>query len=164
MKYVCLVLFAELFLTAPSLANRLIAVNKDGNDVSVIDLNSMKVTKTYPTGPGPHEVAVTSGGRYATVTDYGFGCGERAGRSLTVVDIETDEIKQIDLAFFRAPHGVVMLKDNKTAVVSVECSGALVLVDIEKGQVIQGIDTHAKVSHMVAAAPSVSLIWSIKNT
>lgn len=43
--------------------------NKPGNTVSMIDLESFRVTKTVVTGPGAHGVVVDRDGRYAYVTN-----------------------------------------------------------------------------------------------
>ena len=160
MKYIITILTFLSLACNLHAADKLLAVNKDGDSMSVIDLASKQVLKNIKTGPGPHEVATTPNQRYAVVTDYGYGCGAQAGRTLTVVDLKDYSSRTIDLGQYRSPHGIVALKDNKRFVVSVECSDAVVVVDIEKGEVVQAVDTQAKVSHMVAVSADEKLAFT----
>ncbi len=64
-----------LSTTVISAKEKLLVVNKDGNDLSVIDTQTGSLIKTIKTGKGPHEVAVTSDQKQAIVTNYGYGCG-----------------------------------------------------------------------------------------
>lgn len=149
-----------LLVSSQLQAAQLWAVNKDGDDVSVIDLKQGQVIKNVAVGQAPHELAITPNQKHMVVTNYGRGCGSAAGDSLTVINTTDHSAKTIDIKPFKGPHGVWVLKDNTTAVVSVECSDALVLVDIEKGTLIEHIETQAKVSHMVAITPDERLAFT----
>lgn len=158
MKYLMLfsLLFCSLYLHAQE---QLLVVNKDGNDLSIIDSKSYKVLQTITTGHGPHEVAVTPNQQRAIVTNYGYGCGQRAGRSLTVVNLKDYTSYEIDLGPHRSPHGVYALSDNKTVAITVECDDALILVDIEQKKVILSVATQANVSHMVVLSKDENLAF-----
>ena len=150
-----------LFIATTVFADsRLLVVNKDGNDLSIIDTATGQVTHTIPTGMGPHEVATTPNGQHAIVTDYGYGCGTMAGKTLTRIDLQTHESKTISLGKYRSPHGIVALQDNRRVVVSVECNDAVIVVDIHSGDITQAIPTKANVSHMVAVSPDEALAFA----
>ena len=57
----------------------LVVANMADNTATVIDLESETVLATLPTGPAPHEIAVTADGRYAVITNYGDRSGPALG-------------------------------------------------------------------------------------
>ncbi|MEP6474295.1 MAG: hypothetical protein ABJC74_11265 [Gemmatimonadota bacterium] len=129
----------------------LVVVNQSGSTVSIIDLTSGTTLATLPTGHIPHEVAISSDGRWAVVTDYG---DRTPGSTLTVVDLLTLTVaKTIDLAPRMRPHSAFFLKDNHTLAVTSETSSAILLVDIATGQVTGEAPTGQRVSHMMALNP-----------
>jgi YVTN family beta-propeller protein len=73
----------------------LLVANKQEASLSVIDPASGGLLATVPTGVGPHEVAVTSDGRWAVVCNYG---AQTPGSSLTIIDLRTLKVaRTIDL-------------------------------------------------------------------
>lgn len=125
----------------------LLVANKQAASLSVIDVASGALLATVPTGMGPHEVAVTSDGRWAVVCNYG---AQAPGNSLTVVDLRTRTVaRTIDLGEYRRPHGIVVLPGDSTVIVTSEVSRAAVLVSIH-GDVVSEIGTGEPGSHMVA--------------
>jgi YVTN family beta-propeller protein len=147
-------------ISASTLAReRLLVVNKDGNDVSILNTHTGATLATAKTGIGPHELAITPNNKKAIVTNYGYGCGKNAGSSLTVIDLQDYSNSKIDLGKYRAPHGIIALKDNKTVAVTVECSNALILVDIILKKVIKVIPTKSSVSHMLVLSKDEKLAF-----
>lgn len=142
-----------LFLLASSAAAEMLVVaNKAEATVSLIDLDSGKVTATLPTGEGPHEVAVTADGQRAIVTDYGKG-GSSRGSSLTLIDLAKPSVlASIDLGDYTRPHGIAWLDDHRV-VVTAEGAKAVIVVDTRSGKVLKAIDTDQEISHMLALAP-----------
>jgi YVTN family beta-propeller protein len=58
-----------------------------------------------PTGAAPHEVAASSDGRLAFVSNYGSAA--TPGNSISVIDVGTrKEIQRVDLGPLRRPHGL----------------------------------------------------------
>jgi YVTN family beta-propeller protein len=144
-----------LFLLGAASAGRgdgtLIVVNKSESTVSLVGLKTGEVVATLPTGPNPHEAAVSPDGKTAIVTNY--GTRESAGSTLTVIDAPSRRVaKTIDVGRGRRPHGVVLL-DSRRALVTAEGTKALLVVDVGKGVVEAAIETRQEVSHMVAATP-----------
>jgi len=143
--------FAVAFgLAAPAPAETLVVANKAEATASLIDLASGEVVATLDTGEGPHEVAVSPDGTRALVTDYGR---QDPGSTMTLIDLPTAKVvKTVDLGDYQRPHGVEWLDDRRVAVTA-ERAKALLVVDVEKGEVTAAIDTAQEVSHMLALDP-----------
>jgi YVTN family beta-propeller protein len=107
-KLSCWLLVSLAMIMAPTRAGAssgtLIVLNKTDNTAMLIDLADGKVRATIPTGAGPHEVAVSSDGRLAVVTNY--GTRQEPGSTLTVIDVaKAAKVKDIDLGEYRRPRG-----------------------------------------------------------
>src|SRR5688572_17869595 len=93
-------------LTAPAqaqvagLAGTLVVTNKGPSTATIIDVGSGRTLATLPTGNGPHEVVLSSDGRWAVVTDY----SGQPGKTLTVIDRKSTRLNsshsQISYAVF----------------------------------------------------------------
>lgn len=146
LAFVALAIFP---IVVPADSGTLLVLNKSDNTVSLINLATKKTVTTLPTGVGPHEVAVSPHGKTAVIANYG---AQTPGSSLTVIDIPgKKQLKTIDLGQYRRPHGIVWLRGNEI-VVTVEGNKALLIVDVESGQVASMIATDQNVSHMVVVA------------
>ena len=112
---------------APDLTGTLVVVNKAASSVSIIDVASGLELAVLPTGTGPHEVAISSDGRTAVVTDYG---ARQPGNSLTVVDVQDLEVtRTIDLGAHERPHGIAFLPGDERVIVTSEATGSVIVVD-----------------------------------
>jgi YVTN family beta-propeller protein len=145
------ILFTALLAVPAASAGTLVVANKAEATVSLIDQTSGEVVATLATGQGPHEVGISPGGQFALVTNYGTRDG--AGNSLTLIDIPAAEVvKTFHIGDQSKPHGVEWI-DKMRAAVTVEANQALVVVDVDNGQILQAIPTDQDVSHMVALDP-----------
>jgi len=127
----------------------LVVANMADNTVTIIDLDSETVLATLPTGPAPHEIAVTADGRYAVITNYGDRSGP--GNSLTIIDLQTVTVaKTIDLGVYQRPHGIAVLPSRDVALVTSEVSQVVILVNLATGEVESAIPTGGRASHMLA--------------
>lgn len=155
---VCFVLAINSFNMATAqesseASGTLIVLNKSGASASIISLKTSQSLTTIPTGIGPHEVAVSPDGHTAVVSNYG---SREPGSSLTVIDLrEQKVINTIDLEKYQRPHGIVFLPDGKSVLVTAEAQKALLKIDLDRGRVLDAIDTGQEVSHMVALSPTV---------
>ncbi len=131
-------------------ADTLIILNKSGASASLIDLDSGEEVARVPTREGPHEVAVSPDGSTAVVGNY----GGPDGRSLTVIDVASAKVlRTIELGDYSRPHGIEFFDDGERVAVTAEAQKALIVVDINSGEVLQAIDTDQNVSHMVVLSP-----------
>lgn len=136
------------------LEGTVIVLNKRGDDASFIDLARGVVVATLPTGPGPHELVATSDGRTAVGTDYG-------GRTLTVFDVASASVaRTIDLGEYTRPHGIVVLPGDSLVAVTSETRGAVVVVRIADGALVEVLETNAGGSHMVATTADGRTLWT----
>jgi len=137
-----IMLILLMLVAMPVLSNTgtLLVVNKSDNTLSMLNLATGQSMTVLPTGNGPHEVSVSPDGTTAVVSNY--GPDSKPGNSLTVFDIATaDVVDTIDLGDFLRPHGIAWLPDNRRVLVTVEDNRAVVLVDIERGEVIRAVST-----------------------
>lgn len=133
----------------------LVVVNKLGDDVSFIDLNSKTIVTSLPTGKGPHEIAVTNDGKWAVSTDY------VGGNSLTVFDVQAAKVtRTISLAKYPRPHGILFMQDQIHVAVSSEGSNTAVIANIHSGKIVSAIETQQKGSHMVALPHASDVIYT----
>lgn len=137
------------------MSGTIVVVNKLGDNVTFIDLESRSVIKQLPTGKGPHELAMTHDGKWAVTTDY------VGGNSLTVFDVENVNVaRTISLKDYPRPHGIVFLTDQQHVAVSSEGSDTAVVVNIHNGEIVSAIGTEQKGSHMVAVADASNVIYT----
>ncbi len=131
------------------LTGTLIVTNKAPSTASIIDVASGRILATLPTGQGPHEVALSSDGETAVVTDYS---GE-PGRTLTVIDLAAQRVvRTIELGEYRRPHGIVYLPGDSLVAVTSEATGNVVIVHVESGAIRRAVPTTQQGSHMVGVA------------
>ncbi|MDY7093481.1 MAG: cytochrome D1 domain-containing protein [Acidobacteriota bacterium] len=133
-------------------AQTLLVANKSDHTVDLMDLASGESRATLPTGHAPHEITVSPDGQRAVISNYGDR--EKAGNSLTVVDVGTAKVlSTVELGEHTRPHGLAWI-DTDTVVVTTEGSGRLLTVDVKQGKILQEVATGHQVSHMVAVSPA----------
>jgi YVTN family beta-propeller protein len=82
----------------------LVALNKAGASLTIIDPKDMKTLGSVPVGEGPHEVVLSADGKTAFVANYG---NQTPGSTLSVVDlVAKKEIRRVDLTPLLRPHGL----------------------------------------------------------
>lgn len=127
--------------------------NKSGNTISLIDRSNGKTIKKLPTGLQPHELEVSTDGRWAVVANYGDS--ENPGNTLSMYDLKKAErVKSIDLGENTRPHGLDWIKGTSRVLVTTEGTQKLLMVDVKKGNILKAMDTQQEISHMVAATPN----------
>lgn len=143
---------AIVVLSAPGALHgqgRLLVLNKAEGTMSVIDPSAGKAVATIPVGTGPHEVAVSTDGRTAWVTNYG---AQAAGRSLSQVDLATlRETRRIELDSLPRPHGIAAVGD--LIWFTVEGAQAVAAWDPAAGRVVRVIRTGQQTTHMLVPSP-----------
>ncbi|MFW6304778.1 MAG: beta-propeller fold lactonase family protein [Candidatus Saliniplasma sp.] len=121
----------------------LLVLNKDEDNVSVIDIEKKETVKKIDTGHNPHEIAVTPDGRKSYVT-----CS--LGNEIDVIDNETFEIvKRIEHEKFDFPHGVGLTKDGKKLYVASTYSSIIFVIDTDTDEITNHFPTYQEHSHMI---------------
>jgi YVTN family beta-propeller protein len=83
----------------------LLVLNKAESALVIVDPATLKVVAKIGTGPVPHEVAASTDGKLAFVTNYG---AHQDGTTLSVIDlVGQKELHRVDLTPLRGPHGIV---------------------------------------------------------
>ena len=154
----CLVVFLLLVSAAAGQTPKpaLVVLNKDASELAVVDPATWKVVGRVPTGPIPHEVAVSDDGKFAVATNYG---PERNGTTLSVIDLDAQkEIHRVALDDLRGPHGVMYWggKFYFTA----EGSNAIARYDVAKNAVDWTAITSQEGTHMLVATPDGGTIFT----
>jgi DNA-binding beta-propeller fold protein YncE len=81
----------------------LLVLSKRDRTLSIVDPATLQVVARMPSGPDPHEVAASTDGKLAYVSNYGFG----AYNTITVVDLVAQKtLRAIDLGALHGPHGL----------------------------------------------------------
>src|SRR5579862_231068 len=81
----------------------LLVLSKQDRTLAIVDPTTLKVIARMPSGPDPHEVVTSSDGKFAYISNYGFG----AYNTITVADLSAQKtLRAIDLGALRGPHGL----------------------------------------------------------
>jgi YVTN family beta-propeller protein len=81
---------------------RLLVLNKEDATLAIVDPASGQVLGRVPTGPQPHELAVSTDGTIAFASNYG-----NAGRTISMIDLAArKELRRIDVSPLSRPHGL----------------------------------------------------------
>ncbi len=87
----------------------LLVLSQRGEDLAIVDPTTFQVLAHIPVGHSPHEVAVSTDGKTAFVTNYGAG----VYHTIAQVDlVHRKLIRSIDISPFRGPHGIVFVADH----------------------------------------------------
>jgi len=150
-------LFSFLFVFAVKAQKPVLLVaNKHSNTLSFIDIKTLKVLKTIPTGPNPHEIDITPDQHKAYLSSY-----EPPGNTISVVDlINMKMIRQIPTGDIGRIHGVALSQDGKDVYFTAGQSGDLVDVDTRNDSIKRIIPTHGEISHMVYISPDDTKLYT----
>lgn len=152
-----LTIACSLAAQVPGVTGTLVVTNKAPSAATIVDVASGRTLATLPTGPGPHEVVISTDGRVAVVTDY----GEEARKTLTVIDVPGLRVTHtIDLGAYRTPHGIQFLVGDSLVAVTSEESGNVVIVHVASGMIRKAISTRANGSHMVGVVGDGSMAYT----
>jgi DNA-binding beta-propeller fold protein YncE len=127
----------------------LVVANQGDATVHLVDVVTGRTLGVIPSAPAPHEVAVSSDGRWAVATNY----GDRAsvGHGLTVIDLSTLSLaRSIDLSPHQRPHGIAFLPGDSLLLVTAELDQALLVVDFRSGAVRRVLPTGQRGTHILA--------------
>ena len=162
--------------TAQSLSGTIVSANMTANTASIVDVATGELRATYPTGQGPHEVAISHDGRWAVISVYGDRTS--IGHSLLVFDLKgQSEPRSIEMGDLKRPHGMRFLPGDKQLVVTSEVTQKVAIVDFAKGVVDTTVATNQATTHMVVidaagkrafttniSAKSVSVLDLVRDT
>ena len=141
------------------LTGTLAVVNQASDTLTLVDLATMEAYKHVGVVGGPHEVAVSPDGARAVVTNYRKP-GEGSQKTLSLISLPDGAVLEtIDLGEYHAPHDVHWANDHQV-VCTVEDNQALLLVDVESGEIERVYETGKDGSHMLALSPDGQRLFS----
>ena len=125
----------------------ILILNKSGNTAWQLDATTGDKITEYQTGIAPHEVAVSPDKSRAVITNYG---SEEPANTLTVINLNTHKVDTtLSLGQYERPHGIKWFSDGKRVIVTAESQQAVLVVDVNTGDILSTIKTDQQVSHMV---------------
>ncbi|HEX4682918.1 MAG TPA: YncE family protein [Gemmatimonadaceae bacterium] len=129
-------------------AGTIVVSNMNDNTATLVDAASGRTIATLPTGQGPHEVAISHDGNTALVSNYGVR--GTPGNSITVIDVRGARVaRTLELGEYKRPHGMAFFPGDTLAAVTSETSGAVLVVDVRDGRVIDKLPSNGRATHML---------------
>ncbi len=142
-----------------NLTGTVAVVNQASDTVTLIDLATMEAYKHVAVVGGPHEVAVSPDGKRAMVTNY-YTSDRRPQKALSLISLPDGTIlRTIDLGAFSTPHDVQWVNDSQV-VCTAEANQALLLVNVESGEIERVFETRKGGSHMLSLSQDQQRLYS----
>jgi len=146
---ICAVLLAQNVGAQDRLAGTVLVANMDDDSVWLVDLETGAHRATVKTHIAPHEIAVSSDGRTAAVTNYGDQRGP--GNLVQVFDVPSGEVVgEFEVEGYQRLHGSAFLPGDSLLVLTSERTGELLVVGLEDGEIRRKLSTEGQASHMLA--------------
>jgi YVTN family beta-propeller protein len=144
---------SALAVAQPADSARLLVLSKHDHTLSIVDPASLRVIGKAPSGDDPHEVAASTDGRTAYISNYGFG----QFHTITVIDLAAPRVdKTIDLTPLRGPHGLAFVDGKLWFTTEVnKCIGRY---DPATGKVDWILGTGQNRTHMLYVFPGAKRI------
>src|SRR4051812_20599399 len=133
----------------------LLVLDKDANELAIVDPTAMKVVGKVSTGNGPHEVTVSADGKTAIVANYG---DKNPGNSLSVIDLAARTEKRVDLGALRRPHGIAQ-KNGKVYFTS-ELAKVIATYDPASNTADWILGTGQNLTHMLVLSSDAKRIFT----
>jgi YVTN family beta-propeller protein len=128
--------------------SELIVVNQGDDRLERVDARTGEILARIETGFMPHEAAISGDGRWAVTANYGNS--ERAGNSLTVLDLDGEsEPRQITTKGHGYPHGIEFIDLDSEVLVTAEMSDSVVRVNILNGEIEAVIKVSGRRPHVI---------------
>ncbi len=153
-------LLLGLFVASSADAGVLVIAYNGEDRAALVDADSYKILAVLPTGPGPHEVRVSRGGRYAYVAISGGGPKKLRGNAVTVLDLRSRKVKaNFDLGS-HTPHDVRVSRDGRVIWVACAPSQTILEMDSESGKILKSYKTNQAGSWFLELTPDERKIYT----
>jgi YVTN family beta-propeller protein len=148
-------LIAGHCLTAQS--SRLLVLNKEDATLVIVDPAAGKILGTVPVGQGPHELAVSTDGKWAFAANY--GTGPAPGSTISMIDIAAKkELRRIDVSPLSRPHGLAFA--NGKLYFTAEANKKIARYDPAANKVDWEFETGLNGTHMVLPTKDARTIFT----
>ncbi|MFC2077334.1 YncE family protein [Candidatus Bipolaricaulota bacterium] len=133
--------------------DRLMVLNKDEDSVSFIEAESGRCLRVLPVGAHPHEVAITSNGDTAYVSNA-------TGNSVSIIDVVTmEETGRIEHAEFQFPHDLKISPDGKKLYMAATYANKVLIYERPSHKLLKVLATGQRLSHMLAPTPDWKFLY-----
>jgi YVTN family beta-propeller protein len=137
-------------------SDALLVLNKEDATLAIVDPETGKVRALIPTGDAPHEIAVSTDGKLAFVSNYG---AETPGSTISLIDLAAHkEMRRIDLGALRRPHGITFA-DGKVFFTA-EINRLVARYDVASSEIDWLLGTGQAGTHMVLVSRDGSRIFT----
>jgi YVTN family beta-propeller protein len=144
-------------LSAQSSTGRLLVLNKEDATFVIVNPDSGAVLGKVPVGQGPHELAVSTDGKYAFASNYGGGSAP--GHTISMIDIAAQkELRRIDTAPLSRPHGLAFA--NGKLYFTAEANKAIARYDPGADKIDWQFETGQNTTHMVLPTKDLRTIFT----
>jgi DNA-binding beta-propeller fold protein YncE len=141
------------------LTGTVVVVNQASDTITLVDLATMEAYKHVAVVGGPHEAAVSPDGTRVIVTNY----NKRGGgpqKTLSLISLPDGEtLKTIDLGEFSMPHDIQWVNESQVVCTS-EANKALLLINVESGEIERVFETEKPGSHMLSLSNDRQRLYS----
>jgi YVTN family beta-propeller protein len=152
-----LMVVAGGLVRAQSSSERLLVLNKEDATFVVVDPASGKILGTVPVGQGPHELAVSTDGKWAFASNY--GTGPAPGHTISMIDIAgVKELRRIDVAPLSRPHGLAFA--NGKLYFTAEANKAIARYDPATDKIDWTFETGQLGTHMVLPTKDARTVFT----
>jgi YVTN family beta-propeller protein len=146
------------FVAAPGAqSGRLLVLNKEDATFVIVNPDSGAILGKVPVGQGPHELVVSTDGKYAFASNY--GTGPAPGHTISMIDIAAQkEIRRIDVAPLSRPHGLAF--GNGKLYFTAEADKKIARYDPAAGTIDWQFETAQNTTHMLLPAKDLRTIFT----
>jgi len=136
-------------------ATSLLVLAKRDSSLAIVDPTSLKVVARVPAGPDPHEVVASEDGKFAFISNYGFG----AYNTLSMVDLVAQRaLPAIDLGALRGPHGLMFAAGK--VYFTAEVNKVIGRYDPATGKIDWVLGTGQNRTHMILVSKDLDRIFT----
>jgi YVTN family beta-propeller protein len=155
--WVIVALFSAGLLSYAQNTGRLLVLNKEDATLVFVDPDSGTVNGRVAVGEGPHELTVSSDGRYAFASNY--GTGPAPGHTISMIDVRAKkELRRIDVAPLQRPHGLAFA--NGRLYFTAEANKKIGRYDPEANKIDWEFETGQNGTHMVLPAHDARTLFT----
>lgn len=135
----------------------LLVLEKEDSTVAIVDPANLKVVAHLPAGHDPHEIAASSDGRVAYITNYGAFSAPL--HTLSVIDlVEQSALPAVELGALLAPHGICFAEGK--VYFTAEGSKVIGRYDPSSKQIDWVLGVGQNRTHMLAVASDTKRIFT----
>jgi YVTN family beta-propeller protein len=135
----------------------LLVLNKEDATLVIVDPDTGSILGKAPTGEQPHELVVSSDGKYAFASNY--GSGPAPGHTISMIDLASrKELRRIDVSPLSRPHGLDVAGGK--LYFTAEGSKTIARYDPATDKIDWQFETGQQTTHMVLVARDLKSIFT----